>query len=154
MLPVEKETILLNNFIDVDTTELLANGAAVLVINDTGRLIHHLPASSPRLHAKVSVFKVERSKEMIEATNLKKLGAVKCRGSTPRIETRHRARSFAVRIVAKGEFSAAKIGVCQASFFTAFGRITKEDLCGNRKHFRIGERLKQWREEIAFDAHV
>ena len=70
VFPREQQEVLLENTLNIAVAEALADGTAMLVIDDARGLIENLPASLPRQVAQVGVFQIERLEEMIEAPQL------------------------------------------------------------------------------------
>ena len=66
--------------------EMLADGAAMLVIHDALRLVEHLPAALPGHVAEVGVFQIERREQRIEAAELQKFAPVEGAGSAAAVE--------------------------------------------------------------------
>ena len=76
VFPREEQEIFLQHALNVGFAETPADGAAMFVVDDAGRLIEILPASFPRLIAQIGVLEIERRQQFIEASELQKLSAV------------------------------------------------------------------------------
>ena len=66
--------------------EMLADGAAMLVMNYAGGMIEHLPAALPGEKSEVRVFEIERSEERIETAEFEEFSAIKRARSAAAIE--------------------------------------------------------------------
>src|SRR5215469_18580354 len=88
VLPGEQEKVLAEDVLDVLFAEGFSNGPAMLVINDTRRLVEHLPAALPGQITQVRVFQIERLEQFVEAAELEKLPAVEGARSAAAIEAR------------------------------------------------------------------
>src|SRR5580698_6468772 len=85
VFPREEKKILLEHPLDVGVAKFLADGAAMLVIDDAGRLIHRFPAAFPGEVAEVGVFEIEGREDFVESAELEKFTSIECAGTTAAI---------------------------------------------------------------------
>ncbi len=68
--------------------ESTADGAAMLVIDDAGRLVHDLPSAFPCKIAEVCVLQIKRREKRIETAELQEFAAVEGAGAAAAISAR------------------------------------------------------------------
>src|SRR5262249_29895007 len=90
VLPREQDEILAQDGLDLGFAEVLADGAAVLVVDDAARLIEHLPAALPGQESEVGVFQVKRMQQWIEAAKFQELFAIEGARAAATVEARER----------------------------------------------------------------
>src|SRR5579883_2816187 len=66
IFPREQQIILLQDRLNPVFAKVLADGAAVLVVDDAARLVEHLPAAFPGLVSQVGVFQVKGRQQGVE----------------------------------------------------------------------------------------
>ena len=134
--------------------ELLADGAAMLVIHDAARLVENLPAALPGDVAEVGVFEIEGREQRVEAAELEKLAPVEGAGAAAAVEARDRDRRSPVVAVAHAQPPSSHQPcvrpVSSRSLLGSLKKIWQE----TAKTFAIGEAFEQRREEVGRHAHV
>jgi len=76
VLPAEEQEILLQHGLNVGVGEVLADSAAMFVVDDAGGLVKHFPAAFPGHVAEVGVFQIEGREKVVEAAQLEKFAAI------------------------------------------------------------------------------
>src|ERR1035441_7341278 len=91
ILPGKEQEVLLQDRLNVALAEALADGSAVLVPDDAGWLIEHLPAALPREEAEIGVFQIEGREQLVEPAQLEKLPPVERARPAAPVEAREEA---------------------------------------------------------------
>ena len=88
VFPCEEQEILLEDGLDLVFAKTLADGAAVLVIDNAARLVKDFPSALPRQVSEVGVFQVEGPEQGIETAQLEEFPAVERARAASAVEAR------------------------------------------------------------------
>src|SRR5205823_6505379 len=154
ILPAKQDEIALQDELDLLRAKALPDGAAMLVIDAAHGLIEHLPAALPGHVAEISIFKIERSEQRIEAAELDELLAVERAGAAAAVEAGIEVGDSRIDAVTHAERAVLPPALRQPSLLAELEGIGKEYLAGHGEDLLVGEAGEQRREEIAVDTHV
>ena len=154
VLPAKENEIPFEHQLDLCASEVLADGAAVLVIDDAARMVHHLPPLFPSHVSEVCVFQIEGSEQLVKTTELEKFSTVEGARSAAAIEARVRLRYRLVDTVPDAKTAILPPTLRETRFLAQLGWIAEEDLAGDGEHPGVCERFQQRLEEIRLDAHI
>ncbi len=139
IFPAEENEIFLEDAIDLSLREVLADGAAVFVIDDAARLVQDFPAALPGLVAEVGVFEIEGPEQLVESAELQKLAAIECAGSASAVKARERAVIAGSIAMADAQSAVFPPALREPGFFAQLVRIAEENLARDGEDFFVGE---------------
>src|SRR6185503_9548313 len=99
ILPGEQYEVFLEHRLNVGFRKVLADGAAMFVIDHAGRLVQNFPAAFPGEITKIGVFQVKRFEQLVKAAQLQEFLTVEGAGPTAAVETGIQARDVRFRTV-------------------------------------------------------
>ncbi len=154
VLPGEEQEVFLEHRLNIGVREPPSDGATMFVIDDAGRLVHHLPSAFPREITQVGIFHVERRQQRIESAELEKFAAVEGGRAAAAVGARVKIADGRVGVMADSKTALLPPHFGEACLFPQFGGIGEKDLAGDGENFFIGESVQKWLKEIPIDTHI
>src|SRR5579862_7499484 len=154
ILPAKQDEIFLKDRVDSRRREFLANGPAMLVINDALGLIQYFPAALPGLVTEIGVFEIKRAKQLVESAEREELSAVESAGTSAAIEAGKSFRDRRVYAMPHAQAAILPPALRQPGLFPKLGGVAEKNLTGNGKDFFVREAREKRREKIRLHAHV
>ena len=154
VLPGEQQRVSLDHALNEIRAEVLADGAAVFVVDHAARLVEHFPAALPRHIAQVGIFEVKGRIQFVETAERKEFAPVERARSTAAVEAGKQPGDRRVGAMTHAQCAVLPPALREAGLLADLAGIREKDLAGDGEHGRVGEAFEQRREKTRLHAHV